>query len=269
MTYIKIRYKGFLAAFFLIAFSYLCKGQNDTLRVMTYNIRFGELATLEELGGYIRSQDPDIVTLQECDWKTYRKRAPEQNGKAFINELAFQSGLFGVFGKAIDYAGGYYGVGILSKYPIVKCERILLPNPEKDREQRTMLVADIELPDNMIITVIATHLEVSSEETRKAQAEFIISKVKEINHPVILAGDFNATPVEVTISQNFGNWLNATDNSLTYPAKSPEMKIDYIFCYPAGMFSLLFTTSDPECKLSDHIPVRSVITLKTDNQHTN
>ncbi len=42
------------------------------LRVMTYNLRFGELATLESLAAYIRKINPDIVALQELDSKTNR-----------------------------------------------------------------------------------------------------------------------------------------------------------------------------------------------------
>ena len=41
----------------------------DTLRVrvMTYNLRFGELASLEELAHHIKSFKPDFVALQEVD----------------------------------------------------------------------------------------------------------------------------------------------------------------------------------------------------------
>ncbi|MBO5194139.1 MAG: endonuclease/exonuclease/phosphatase family protein, partial [Bacteroidales bacterium] len=60
----------------------------DTLKVMTYNLRFGELASMEDIGNYISSEAPDIVALQECDWATYRERAPHQNGVKFINELS-------------------------------------------------------------------------------------------------------------------------------------------------------------------------------------
>lgn len=50
----------------------------DTLRVrvMTYNLRFGELASLEELAAHIKAFKPDFVALQEVDSKTDRKRAP-------------------------------------------------------------------------------------------------------------------------------------------------------------------------------------------------
>lgn len=234
----------------------------DTLKVMTYNLRFGELASLQEIGSYIKSQNPDIVALQECDWKTSRKLAPNQNGKAFINELAYYSQLFGLYGKSIDYAGGYYGIGLLSKYPIIKSERIFLPNPFPKQEQRVMLVAQIEMPDKSILTFISTHLDVSSEDTRKLQIDFINKKIKAIKTPVILAGDFNATPDEITVKEGFIKWMDVTDNSLTFSTRTPEKKIDYILCYPENRFQLISTKTNSDCKLSDHFPVSSIVVLK-------
>ena len=61
--------------------------KGDTLKLMTYNLRFGELASMEQIAGYISSQLPDIVALQECDWATNRTRAPHQNGVKFVNSL--------------------------------------------------------------------------------------------------------------------------------------------------------------------------------------
>ena len=80
----------------------------DTLRVrvMTYNLRFGELASLEELAHHIKSFKPDFVALQEVDSKTDRKRTPHQKGKDFISELAYHTGMFGLYGKTIDYSTG-------------------------------------------------------------------------------------------------------------------------------------------------------------------
>lgn len=93
------------------------------IRVMTYNLRFGELASLEELAMHIKSFSPDFVALQEVDCNTQRERAPKQNGKNFISELAYYTGMFGLYGKTIDYKGGYYGIGILSRYPYISSQK--------------------------------------------------------------------------------------------------------------------------------------------------
>ena len=236
--------------------------QDAELKIMTYNLRFGEMASLEEMADYIKDRQPDIVALQECDWKTNRERALHQNGKAFVNELAYHTGMFGLYGKAIDYKDGYYGLGILSRYPIVKSERVFLPNPEPKKEQRILLIAEIELPDGSNVTFISTHLEVSSAEARKEQINFINSKIKEISTPVILAGDLNAIPDSEEIKKGFHTWFNATDTVYTFASYEPKTKIDYIFGYPQEKFSLIQTEVDTDCKLSDHFPVSSTIQIK-------
>ncbi len=254
--------KGFWISLVGLMLAAQLMAQSTQLKVMTYNLRFGELASLEEMAAYISNQQPDLVALQECDWKTTRTRAPKQAGKAFVNELAYHTGLFGLYGKAIHYAGGYYGVGILSRYPIIRSERVYLPNPKPEKEQRVLLIADIELPDHSVVTFISTHLEVSSEKTRIAQIEFINKKVKELQTPVILAGDFNAIPSSKEIKTGFAHWFNASDTTFTYASNKPEIKIDYIYGLPKHRFKILKTSTDNRCMLSDHFPVLSVIELK-------
>ena len=43
-----------------------------TLRIMTYNLRFGELSSLEQLGAHIKAFQPDFVALEEVDCFTTR-----------------------------------------------------------------------------------------------------------------------------------------------------------------------------------------------------
>ena len=248
--------------FLLVTCSSILFAQSQReLKVMTFNLRFGELSSLEQMAEYIKTEQPDLVALQECDWKTIRQRAPQQAGKAFVNELAYHTGLFGLYGKAIDYGTGYYGVGLLSKYPIIKSERVFLPNPAPQKEQRVMLIAEIELPDKSVLTFISTHLEVSSAKTREAQIKFITEKIKSIHSPIILAGDFNAIPTSEEINKGFPDWFNATDTVYTYSTSKPEIKIDYIFGYPKQHFDLISTKVDTVCKLSDHFPVSAIINI--------
>lgn len=255
-------FKKLLILIFLCSFSNILLAQSsDTLKIMTYNLRFGQLASLEDFSTYIKGEAPDIVALQECDWKTARELAPQQAGKAFVNELAYHTGLFGLYGKAINFKNGYYGIGILSKYPIVRSERILLPNPDR-KEQRVMLVAELDMPDHSTLTFICTHLEVSSAKARKAQIQFINEKVKKIKTPVILAGDFNACPQEEEVKNGFDKWINATDTSCTFSTMKPETKIDYIYGYPKNSMKVISTRTDTNSKLSDHFPVCSKVIIQ-------
>ena len=69
----------------------------DTLRVrvMTYNLRFGELASLEELAHHIKSFKPDFVALQEVDSKTDRKRTRIRRERILYPNLPIIQGCLG------------------------------------------------------------------------------------------------------------------------------------------------------------------------------
>ena len=234
--------------------------KGDTLKLMTYNLRFGELASMEQIAGYISSQLPDIVALQECDWATNRTRAPHQNGVKFVNELAYHTGMFGVYGKSINYAGGYYGIGLLSRYPILRYERVLLPNDGKT-EQRSMLIADIELPNGTVITFVNTHLEVKTAQMRIEQVQFINEYLKDCPNHIFLAGDMNAIPDTEEMEMLRQGWSDITDRVFTYSTSEPQIKIDYIYTKPSENVELLGTEVQEDIKLSDHFPVISTIVL--------
>ena len=234
--------------------------KGDTLKLMSYNLRFGELASMEQIAGYIVSEQPDIVALQECDWATKRSRAPHQNGVKFVNELAYHTGMFGVYGKSINYAGGYYGIGLLSKYPILRFERVLLPNDGKT-EQRSMLIADIELPGGKVVTFVNTHLEVKTAQMRIEQVKFIEKYLEGRKNQLFLAGDMNATPDSKEMEMLRENWADLTNKVFTYHSSKPEIKIDYIYSKPAKNIELVNTVVKEDVKLSDHFPVISTIVL--------
>ncbi len=233
---------------------------NSSLRIMSYNLRFGELASLKELGEFIKSCNPDVVLLQEVDIYTHREIAPAQNGKNFIAELGYYTGMMSIFGKSIDYKGGYYGLGILSKYPIVSMERFFLPMLEKNSEQRSLLLSRIDLGKDKQITVACTHLDLKSD-TRIVQVDSINKILLKEKNPVIVAGDFNAKPASVEISQGMADWLRVCNDDFTVSAKAPRSKIDYIFCYPKESWVPL-RAETPRVELSDHLPIIADIRLK-------
>lgn len=237
--------------------------QTTDLTVMSYNLRFGELASMQQFGEYINSCTPDLVALQECDWATLRERAPHQNGVKFINELAAETGMFAIYGKSLLYKGGYYGIGMLSKYPIIESRRVLLPHHDKT-EQRVMLVANIELPSGEVITFVSTHLEVSSSACRVEQTTFINKYFRKWPYAVLLAGDMNAKPASLEMQALVkAGWQPLTNDEPTYSTTKPTTKIDYIFFRPVKSMSVVLNATRVcrDTALSDHAPVISKITL--------
>lgn len=230
------------------------------LKVLSYNLRFGELASLEELAEFIKKENPDVVALQEVDVRTYRDRAPKQNGKDFISELAYHTGMLGVYGKTIPYMGGYYGIGILSKYPLASVERIYLPKTEHGKEQRALLVANVEYEENEFFTFASTHLDYTNTQERQVQVEKINEVLLNKEYPVIIAGDFNARPDAIEIVNGMEQWLQLCNIDATVPANKPKHKIDYIFAYPKDKWELIENTSY-YIPLSDHLPISATVEM--------
>lgn len=245
--------KNYLILFFL-AFAGICHAQ-DTLRVkvMTYNLRFGELATLEEIAAHIKSFKPDFVALQEVDCKTVRKRSPHQTGKDFVSELAYHTGMLGLYGKTIDVGEGYYGIGILSNYPYISTSKTLLPWPERSHEPRALLEGVFDMNGDTLVFA-STHLDVKLSQTREMQTAFICSHFEDAAYPVIVGGDFNATPSVKAIDNMLKGWFSATNDDLTFPTWKPTVKIDYIFARPVAGWRVV-RTQTVQSVLSDHLPI--------------
>ncbi len=249
-----------LAVFCLFCIAAQAGNGGDTLKVMCYNLRFGELSPIPDIARYIASENPDIVAVQECDWATNRPKAPHQNGVKFMNELAYHSGMFGIYGKAIDYRGGYYGIGILSRYPILNMETIPLPDVGK-HEQRVMLVAEVELPGGKTVTMVCTHLEVATPESRMVQARFVEKQLRKIKGPVILAGDMNAEPGTPEMDYFLKNWKDITNSELTFHSRKPVSKIDWMFARPADCVEVISADVREDIMLSDHFPLISTVVI--------
>ncbi len=231
------------------------------LKVLSYNLRFGELASLEELAAFIKEQNPDIVALQEVDCHTQRDRAPRQHGKDFATELGYRTGMLTAYGKTIPYAGGYYGIAILSRYPLAKVERIYLPKTENGKEQRAVLVADVEYREGEYFTFACTHLDYTNTEERQVQVKKLNEVLLTKSYPVIVAGDFNAHPDSKEISEGMSAWETVSNMKPTIPANAPRNTIDYIFCYPKDRWIGVDAVTY-EVELSDHLPISAVVELK-------
>lgn len=236
-------------------------GEETRFKVMSYNLRFGELASMEEFAEFIKTHDPDIVALQEVDNRTFRERAPQQNDIDFATELGYHTGMIPAYGKTIPYRGGYYGIGILSKYPLAKVERIYLPKTENGKEQRAVLVAEVEYKEGEYITFASTHLDYTNTEERQVQVQKLNEVLMDSPYPVIVAGDFNARPDAVEIQEGMAEWKLVSSLDPTVPADKPRNTIDYIFCFPENKWRKV-ENETYRVDLSDHLPISATVELK-------
>lgn len=255
----KLKISFVLFLFFLL--SPLFAQESVRLKVMTYNLRFGELVSLKEIADFVIACEPDFVALQELDCMTKRERAPHQHDKNFIAELGYYTKMFPLYGKTISYAGGFYGIGMLTRFPYISVQKVMLPKQEVQHEARALLMAEVELSCGDTIIVASTHLDYTSSASRDRQLEVITKILKEKRFPVILGGDFNATPDSKEIKTYFEDWQPLSDDlMLTSPTRKPKNKIDYLWGYPKKCWKLISSKVE-SISLSDHLPIFSEIEL--------
>ncbi len=219
--------------------------QAGALRILSYNVRNGrgmdDKHDLERIAKVINAVGADVVALQELDWFTKRYDIP------VISNLAAMVNMHYAYGPAIDYGGGKYGVGVLSKDKPLAQRQVALPG----RERRTFLMVEFE---NYIFC--CTHLALQ-EVARMESAKLITAAVRNTTKPLFMAGDLNAQPTEglhKELAQTF-TMLSGT-TQFTYPADKPTICIDYIYALRNNhVFKVLATGVIDEAIASDHRPI--------------
>lgn len=233
----------------------------EYLCVITYNIHHGVgidgLFDVKRIADLIRENDADLVALQEVDVETERT-----GGLNTMEYLARELSMYFAFGKNLDFQGGGYGNGILSKYPLVSIENLHIP-PYRSGEQRGILKILVDY-NGRELAFWNTHLDHRKDDTERRESVRIIKKMTEdLNIPIILAGDFNDTPESKALSELntvFDDvWaIRKNNKGFTFPSDKPERRIDYsFFRSPKGSSFMLQPVK--ACVLtspaSDHLPL--------------
>lgn len=165
-----------------------------TLKVGSYNIKCGDSMTgfdMSLIADDINSLSLDIVGLQEIDDKTERS-----GGRDVLKLLAEAVGFkYYRFVKSIDYRGGGYGTGIISRYPIVDFNAEILPHSESaDWEARAFGIVTVDVCGERI-KLLNTHFSLGDASAREAQFARISEAVRG-KEPFIITGDFNTDDIE-------------------------------------------------------------------------
>lgn len=240
----------------LLSFSIGCGGESSDpkkaeqiFKIASYNVRnakgMDNVTDFDRIAKVINDMDAHAIAIQELDSATERS-----NGLVVLDELAKRTNMHGSFNGSIEYRGGKYGIGILTKEKPLNIEGIALPGTE---EKRSVLI--VELED---FVLCCTHLSLTEEDRRTSINLIEQHTEKYDSKPVFLAGDLNAKPESSEIRVLSNNWAMLSDiTEPTFPSDNPDRVIDYILLKPNSKFThkVLDAQVVDEPMASDHRPL--------------
>jgi endonuclease/exonuclease/phosphatase family metal-dependent hydrolase len=291
------------------------------LTVVTWNVAFGGgagkqpterharpdvLANLSKVASAVRAEAPDVVFLQEVDRPSDRSGGVDQL-QVLQDTLGLPYACFATTWRLNYLPFPYWpperhvgrvwsGQAILSRFPIVDCDRVPLPQPAEYAWwynrfflHRSLQVARVALAEGRELALVNVHLEAFSQPNREVQAERLATELARLDPalPLVLAGDFNAVPAGATKKNGYADEPEtdfATDHTLaivrtvpglreafddasdvpeadtlTFPAEAPTRRLDYLFT--RGLQAPASRRVVPEAAASDHRPIVATVPL--------
>lgn len=230
---------------------------------------------IDRIADVIRESGADIVGLQEVDvhWDT------RSNFDDTIALLAEKLDMFYFFAPIYDmepYNPGepnrQFGVGILSKYPIISAEnreisRLSTQDPDPTPKPAPGFAEVIINVKGIHIPIYSTHLDYRGDPTvRKMQVAEMLEIMEEHPGQKILFGDMNAKPNAPELQPLF-NYLNDVFNDgkkhNTFPSDKPDRRIDYIL--PSEEIKVEYYETI-KTQASDHLPIVADLILNKGNK---
>ena len=234
-------------------FIFSAQAQN-TLKLRSYNIKnangMDNVCNFQRIANVINNTSPDVVAIQEVDSMTNRS-----GQKYVLGEIAERTQMHGYFAPAIDYDGGKYGIGLLTKQVPLRLQTLPLPGRE---EARTLILA--EFADYIYC---CTHMSLT-EEDRMKSLELVKAFTSSSTKPLFLAGDMNAEPESGFIKKLQKDFqILSNPKQHTFPAPDPKETIDYIATLKqnAKGFAVISAKVINEPMASDHRPI--LVELRT------
>ena len=238
---------------FAALFIFSAQAQN-TLKLMSYNIKnangMDNVCNFQRIANVINNTSPDVVAIQEVDSMTNRS-----GQKYVLGEIAERTQMHGYFAPAIDYDGGKYGIGLLTKQVPLRLQTLPLPGRE---EARTLILAEF-----VDYIYCCTHMSLT-EEDRMKSLELVKAFTSSSTKPLFLAGDMNAEPESGFIKELQKDFqILSNPKQHTFPAPDPKEAIDYIATLKqnAKGFAVISAKVINEPMASDHRPI--LVELRT------
>jgi endonuclease/exonuclease/phosphatase family metal-dependent hydrolase len=128
--------------------------------------------------------------------------------------------------RAEDLEHGEWGLGLLTRLPIREIHAESLGRLPREKVQRTLIVATLELEDRAFyaLAVHGAHLSHGSYRQYRRVREIVSQLDPDL--PTLLGGDFNSwRPLLRVLLPGWRSLVNAR----TWPARNPHSQIDHLF----------------------------------------
>ncbi|MFL5638818.1 MAG: endonuclease/exonuclease/phosphatase family protein, partial [Gemmatimonadaceae bacterium] len=215
-------------------------GSEIPLRVMTYNIRFGN-GNLAGTAEAIRASSPDLVALQEVDVHWAERSNFVDQASVLGEQLRMEVRFARIYQFPAARNGDpprEFGVALLSKLPVLDFANHSITRLSTQDTNAVaaplpgFLEAKIDVKGSTI-RVFDTHLDYRADpRVRQQQVTEMLAYIGDTSAPTLLFGDLNAPPdapeIQPLLARLHDAWPSSTGPGLTDPADVPVKRIDYV-----------------------------------------
>ncbi|MDB5187395.1 MAG: hypothetical protein JWM07_867 [Candidatus Saccharibacteria bacterium] len=198
---------------------------------------------------YVKQTDPDVVLFQEV---TFLPQINAENQVSILNKslgYLYENSAVTRLQASTEFENYREGLGLISKYPILKSETFILKQQSHDEHQRIVQLVDI-LCDEKVVKFANVHFSISDrdESLPREHLHELLQVLESRGETRIIGGDFNMNEIDLNADLWHDTYVSSSVTPyITYP--SMNKRIDY-FLLPKEYSFISITTSGDG--LSDH-----------------
>lgn len=211
----------------------------------------------EEIVHYLSSVEADIVFFQEVVY------LPDESPYAQVTELndaltyPYEQSAVTRLQTSELYSEHREGQGIISKFPIIKSETLVLRQHPHDHLQRIVQFIDVQVNDQIVKFANVQFAELPFHAV--IHFEELLDILRARNEQRIIVGDFNIPNIDVPLYAKFWqqDYISSSATPyISYP--SLETRIDYVLIPKTYAFGDITLSGDT---LSDHRALTTDVSL--------
>ncbi|HEV7952165.1 MAG TPA: endonuclease/exonuclease/phosphatase family protein [Candidatus Saccharimonadales bacterium] len=198
---------------------------------------------------YVKQSNLDIILFQEV---TFLPQINAENQVSLLNKelrYPYENSAVTRLQASPHFENYREGLGLLSKWPILKSETFILKQKQGDEHQRIVQLVDVLYKDE-IIKFANVHFSISDndESFPREHLQELLEVLKTRNETRIIGGDFNMNSIDLHADLWQGDYLSSSVKPyVTYPALNK--RVDYFLVPKEYAFLNIATSPDG---LSDH-----------------